>query len=297
MAPTEHTSTLTVAKSSTQNDTSAGKQKKKQNVSTASEVSTKLVPVDDEEKNPWLQSTQSDLKSSSATTTAVKKKVSKRGMVDVEGAVDILDAGAPDKNHLVSKSSTDKDSSKADDGVEKKISTLSQEQLIRRAFATTSAKEADEEFQTEKDAMAEENDPTRKVKAEKGPKEVAGWGSWAGAGAPPPPKRKKPFSRKMQAPLKKEEPKRKRKDEDKKDVIINQKRLKKVANTFMLGDVPHPYTSRAEYEQAMLGGVGREWNVTSSFKNMTRPEILTRSGKIIQPISKKAKVARAPAKF
>ena len=41
-----------------------------------------------------------------------------------------------------------------------------------------------------------------------------------------------------------------------------------MANTFMLGDVPHPYSSRAEYEQAMLGGVGKEWNVTKSFKNL-----------------------------
>ena len=65
----------------------------------------------------------------------------------------------------------------------------------------------------------------------------------------------------------------------------------------MLGDVPHPYTSRYEYEQAMLGGVGREWNVTGAFKNMTRKEIQTRSGKIIVPISKRSKVARAPAKF
>ena len=144
--------------------------------------------------------------------------------------------------------------------------------------------------------MEEDNDPTRKVAAEKGPKEVAGWGSWAGDGAPPPPRRNK-LPKKLQAPIKKEDAKRKRKDEGKPDVIINQKRQKNVANTFMLGDVPHPFSSRAEYEQSMLGGVGREWNVTSSFKNMTRPEILTRSGKIIQPISKKAKVARAPAKF
>jgi U3 small nucleolar RNA-associated protein 14 len=47
----------------------------------------------------------------------------------------------------------------------------------------------------------------------------------------------------------------------------------------------------------MLGGVGKEWNVSGSFKSMTRPEILTRAGKIIQPISKKAKQARPAAKF
>ena len=47
----------------------------------------------------------------------------------------------------------------------------------------------------------------------------------------------------------------------------------------------------------MAGGVGREWNVTSSFKDMTRPEIMTRAGKIIQPISIKVKQKRPAAKF
>merc|ERR1712176_259483 len=102
---------------------------------------------------------------------------------------------------------------------------------------------------------------------------------------------------KLQAPKRKKDDKRRRSDDYKPDVIINQKRLKKTANSFMLADVPHPYASRAEYENAMLGGVGKEWNVSGSFKNMTRPEILTRSGKIIKPISKRAKQPRAAAKF
>jgi U3 small nucleolar RNA-associated protein 14 len=101
----------------------------------------------------------------------------------------------------------------------------------------------------------------------------------------------------LQAPAKKEPEIRKRKDDRKPNVILNEKRIKKTANSFMLGDIPYPYSSRAEYEQAMIGGVGQEWNVTSAYKNMTRPEILTRSGKMIQPISKKAKRARPAAKF
>ena len=48
----------------------------------------------------------------------------------------------------------------------------------------------------------------------------------------------------------------------------------------------------------MAGAMGKEWNVTGAVKNMTRPEVLTRAGKMIRPISKKAKVKRAPlAKF
>merc|ERR1712185_750178 len=101
---------------------------------------------------------------------------------------------------------------------EKKITMLSQEELVRRAFATPSEKES---------------------------KEVAGWGSWTGSGAPPP--RPKKFPKKLRAPKKMEEPKRKRKDDGNPNVIINQKRLKKMANKFMLGDVPHPFSSRAEY--------------------------------------------------
>ena len=144
--------------------------------------------------------------------------------------------------------------------------------------------------------MAAEADPTRKVGTEKNNlDDVAGWGSWTGQGSLPPRPRKLP--KKLQAPKKKKDDKRKRFDDYKPDVIINRKRLKKTANSYMLADVPHPFASRAEYEQAMLGGVGREWNVSSSFKSMTRPEILTRSGKIIQPISRKAKKPRPAAKF
>jgi U3 small nucleolar RNA-associated protein 14 len=47
----------------------------------------------------------------------------------------------------------------------------------------------------------------------------------------------------------------------------------------------------------MTGAVGKEWNVTSAVKNMTRPDVITRAGKMIQPISKRAKAQRPAAKF
>jgi U3 small nucleolar RNA-associated protein 14 len=124
---------------------------------------------------------------------------------------------------------------------------------------------------------------------------VAGWGSWAGQGtAPPKPPRK--FPKHLQPPEKRLA-KRKRQDEKKPNVIISEKRIKKTADNYMLAQIPYPFTSREDYERAMAGGIGREWNVSSSFKDMTRPEILTRSGKIIQPISKKVKQNRPAAKF
>jgi len=256
----------------------------------ASVAATKQAVVENgEEANPWMKTN-----STKSTSAKSAKKVSGKSVIDVAGATDILGAN---KEHgesakLESKTQEAASSGKSD---EKKLTSLTQEELVRRAFVGQNASEIEEEFKKEKETLVGENDPTRKVEKHNNVSdEVVGWGSWTGQGALPPKPRKLP--KKLRAPKKKEE-KRRRPDDYKPDVIINQKRLKKTANNFMLADVPHPYASRAEYEHAMLGGVGKEWNVSSSFKSMTRPQILTRSGKIIQPISKKAKQPRAAAKF
>lgn len=241
------------------------------------------VAEDGDEANPWMKTKKS-------TNVVSGGKAGRKSVIDVKGATNILDANKE------SGESTKLGVEPKEAGGEKKITSLTQEELVRRAFVGQSESQIEEEFKKEKEALVVENDPTRKAdRRNNASDEVVGWGSWTGQGAPPPKPRKLP--KKLQAPRKKKEEKRKRSDDYKPDVIINQKRLKKTANNFMLADVPHPYASRVEYEQAMLGGVGKEWNVSSSFKSMTRPEILTRSGKIIQPISKKAKQPRPAAKF
>jgi U3 small nucleolar RNA-associated protein 14 len=146
--------------------------------------------------------------------------------------------------------------------------------------------------------MKERDDPTRKKKEEA---VVSGWGSWTGAGAPPPRKQRK-LPPKLGPPTSKRgsaaaaQPRRK--DDGMSTVIINEKRLKKTAK-FQLSEIPYPYRSREEYERAISGSIGREWNTIHGAKEMSRPAILVRAGKIIQPIAMKAKkkVARAPAKF
>jgi U3 small nucleolar RNA-associated protein 14 len=156
----------------------------------------------------------------------------------------------------------------------------------------------DDEFQNEKDTMTAESDSARRMKNDSKSDEMSGWGCWAGQCIVPPSKPRK-LIKKLQTPKKKHQPEDhpKRLDHAKPGVIINQKRLKKTANRFMLGDVPHPYATRYEYEQSMLGGIGKEWNVSSSIQSMTRPEILTRMGKVIPPILKKVKQPRPAAKF
>lgn len=58
--------------------------------------------------------------------------------------------------------------------------------------------------------------------------------------------------------------------------------------------MPYPFTSREQYERAINGAVGPEWNISTAVKNFTRPDVVTRAGKMIRPISKKAKMKRAP---
>ncbi len=140
--------------------------------------------------------------------------------------------------------------------------------------------------------MREREDPTKKKKEDN--KCVSGWGSWAGEGAPPPRPRKLP--KHLKAPEKKIE-KRRRKDDGKKNVIISAKRVKKSAK-FQMENVPYPYSSREQYDRAMAGSIGAEWNVSGAVKSFTRADVVTRAGKMIRPISKKAKMKRAPlAKF
>ena len=177
---------------------------------------------------------------------------------------------------------------------ENKASTvnLTQEELVRRAFAAPTDAELLEEFAKEKDALRDTHDPTRKVQDKK---IVSGWGSWAGEGVPPPrPPSKLP--KKYQPPPKREEPRKRRKENDLRTVIINDRRIKKNIN-YQIAYTPYPYRSREEYEKAMAGAIGKEWNVSGAVKTMTRPEVQTTKGRIIRPISKKAKMKRAPAKF
>lgn len=150
--------------------------------------------------------------------------------------------------------------------------------------------------------MKGRDDPTRKEKEEG--RTVSGWGSWAGAGAPPPRKKPRSLPPKLQAPMSKGKgdgrlPRRR--DDGLSTVIVNEKRLKKTSK-FQLSEVPYPYRSREEYERAVAGSVGPEWNTARGTKEMSRPGVLVRAGKIVRPIStgakgKANKPRRAPAKF
>jgi U3 small nucleolar RNA-associated protein 14 len=284
----EHTATLEVsAEMPGYDDMEESTEKQKGRKSPKTPVGSKS----EEESNPWLAAADTVEDTSSNKKNKKKSKyagIDKRGFIDVEGAASMLTDDPSKKENKISKESTSAESSG-----DKNIVSLTQEELVRRAFVAPTEEEVDEEFAKEKAAAEERDDPS--LKKELAPNTVSGWGSWTGDGAPAPrPPRKLP--KHLRAPHKKKE-KRKRQDEQRPNIIVNEKRMKKTANSFQIARIPYPYKSREEYERAMTGGIGKEWNVSSGVKNMTRPEIITRSGKIIQPISKRAKAQRPAAKF
>jgi len=270
--------------------------------------------------NPWLRSTSDDddddnddddndndgkstLENKSATKVVRKTKktlpaVSKRGVINIAGAVNIVSGEDESSNEDTgiesSKEVTMTTTTRENGDSESNIATLSQAELFRRAFAAPEEAEVEREFEAEKDAVRDRDDYLKRKKAEEN-KVLPGWGSWAGDGAPPPRPSKRRLPKKMQPPEPKPK-KRLREDDRKKNVIISAKRMKKMAK-FQVGDIPHPFSSREQYEQALSGAVGREWNVSGAVKDMTRASVITRAGKMIRPMSKKVKAKRAPAKF
>jgi len=214
---------------------------------------------------------------------------SKKAAVNVEGVVNCL-SGASHNDSLSNSDFCERKVSKAAKLCEGKITTLSQDELVRRAFVTPGETEAEKEFVSEKDAVRDRDDHSkRKLTLET--KLVAGWGCWTGDGT----KEKSGRAERLPKRLQNLE-KRKRNDDNKKNVIINAKRMKKTAK-FMIENIPHPYDSREQYERGMSGALGAEWNVTSAVKNLTRPAIVTRAGKMIRPLSKKVRSKKAVAKF
>ena len=76
------------------------------------------------------------------------------------------------------------------------------------------------------------------------------------------------------------------------NVHLSERRVK-TASKYKITDIPHPFTSREEYERSLMMPVGEEWNAAPVVKNLTQPEIKTRAGRILEPI-KLTKKRKAP---
>jgi U3 small nucleolar RNA-associated protein 14 len=267
--------------------TKASKNKKSRKKNKLSAADNGVSSETGKEENPWIAASN---ESKASKSPSLKVNINDAASMLVDDPIMGNNDGKRKRESSETTTHEESREGKSSEG----IAELSQDELVRKAFATPVDLEAEEEFQKEKERMVERDDPTRQSAKEA--KAVSGWGSWAGAGAPPPKKPRK-LPPKLQAPTKKAENAPKRKDDGMGTVIINEKRLKKTSK-FQLSEIPYPYKSREEYERALAGNLGQEWNTVQGAKEVTRPSVLVRAGKIIQPITKKAKgPKRGPAKF
>ena len=69
------------------------------------------------------------------------------------------------------------------------------------------------------------------------------------------------------------------------NVLISERRVKAAAK-YKIADIPHPFTTREEYERSLQMPLGEDWNASNVVKNNTKPEILTRAGRVIEPIAR-----------
>lgn len=146
--------------------------------------------------------------------------------------------------------------------------SFSQRELVARAFAND---DVVAEFEEEKLAEIEEDgDKVEDLT-------LPGWGSWGGAGV------KKNKNKKKILKVTKGIDAEKRKDAKLSHVIINEK-LNKKAEKYRVTSVPFPFKTMEQYERSISQPVGSEWNTRETFMKMTKPRVITKLGKVIDPL-------------
>ncbi|CAO0797313.1 unnamed protein product [Mucor circinelloides] len=172
-----------------------------------------------------------------------------------------------------SDSEFDNDNDDSDDEVDQKMVhkdkvSFSQRELVARAFAND---DVVAEFEDEK--MAEIEEDGDKVED----LTLPGWGSWAGAGV------KKNKKKKKILKVTKGIDADKRKDAKLAHVIINEK-LNKKAEKYRATSVPFPFKTMEQYERSISTPMGSEWNTRQTFLKLTKPKVITKLGKVIDPL-------------
>jgi len=114
----------------------------------------------------------------------------------------------------------------------------------------------------------------------------SGWGDWAGPGDNGQPSKKILATRERLLAKAHEEDEKKRagrRDSKMMNVILSDKRIK-TASKYKISDIPHPFTTREEYEHSLQMPLGPEWNAAHVVKKNSAPDVLTRKGRIIEPV-------------
>ncbi|KAI9485688.1 MAG: small-subunit processome [Benjaminiella poitrasii] len=242
-----------------------------------------LADLDEEtESNPWLQ----------ADTSRLAKKASKNNVISgqtesrAEHSISKMNKAKKEKEMANKTSedveldltkgdsdeSEDEDDSDDDAGVSQMVHkdkiSFDQRELVARAFAND---DVVTEFEEEK--MAEIEEDGDKVED----LTLPGWGSWGGSGVRQNKKKKRivKVTKGIDAD--------RRKDAKLSHVIINEKTNKK-AEKYASATVPFPFKTMEQYERSISTPLGNEWNTRQTFNKLTKPRVLTKLGKVIDPL-------------
>ena len=160
----------------------------------------------------------------------------------------------------------------------------SQQDLVKIAFA---GPDLEDEFQSykEKQVDSELGIDAKKKKIMADVK--AGWGDWAGpgqgAGFVSAKITKKRDRLVASAEAEADEKRKSRGDTKTPNVMMSDRRVKTAAK-FKIADVPHPFTSREEYEKSLVMPIGEEWNASHVVRQNTKPDMFLRAGRVVEPL-------------
>ncbi|KAI1871315.1 uncharacterized protein JN550_004760 [Neoarthrinium moseri] len=215
--------------------------------------------------------------SAAAPSKPARKQKGKRedkgsNVLDLDSSVAIVKAPAskpkvaPSKQHATAVAG---DSSDDDDS---HLIQFREQDLLDKAFGGL---DVVADFEAEKRAAESEDD--EKVIDNTLP----GWGSWVGDGVSARDKKRHAgrFLTKVDG-IKKD----KRKDAKMKNVIMNERRIKKNSK-YLASQMPHPFESVAQYERSLRVPVGPEWVTKKTHQDATKPRVIVKQG-IIAPMAK-----------
>lgn len=166
----------------------------------------------------------------------------------------------------------------------------SQTELVRLAFSgdeNMAGPDYEADFQASKRQAVDDELGVSKSQEQILAQDKKGWGQWAGPGAKGISKGKKLKQelKLQQLGLELQDKRKKRADSQKKllNVIISERRIGTQAK-YKVEKVPHPFSSREEYDRSLQMPIGAEWNASHIVAKNIIPEIKTRAGRIIEPI-------------
>jgi len=201
------------------------------------------------------------------------------------GSASTASLSAPVVQDTVIVAAVDKEQAKAPkQKLKPLVAQTSQDDLVDIAFA---APDLESEYHTHKMGVIDDelgidekrNAVINQVKS--------GWGDWAGPGNTGiNPKTLEKRNKLIKVQEEAADAKRKQRSDIKNkqlsNVMLSDRRIK-TASKYKIEDIPHPFTTREEYERSLQMPIGEEWNATNVVRQNTKPEIMMRAGRLIEP--------------